>query len=115
MHKKIITARVGAKFNPRSSWMGNYVGGLQPDLWYIRVDELIETLLSYKRDYPEYENLRINRQEEYGDTIHVLLGDRLETDEEYEWRLATEVRIKEEQQARERKEYERLKSKFSGD
>lgn len=112
MSKKKITVRVGSTFRPKASWGSNYVGGLQPDLYYVRVDELIETLLSYKKDYPEYEDLRIEKEEEYGETIHVLTGTRLETDKEYEWRVSQEKRTEQEQLDRDRKEYEKLRAKF---
>lgn len=64
-------------------------------------------------------NIRVDKHEEWGysDTPSVyvvLMGDRLETDQEYESRLAQEAQQKEFWERREKEEFERLKKKFQG-
>lgn len=82
------------------------------------IDEVIEQLKGEVEYYSEeYTNLRIDYDYSYADIgdgyyKHILIGDRLETDEEEALRIKEneETRIRQEEYQRE--QYEQLKAKF---
>ena len=83
------------------------------------VQEVIEYLDSLKEKYSDYRDLRIEHIGEYEDTIYVLKGEILESDEQYDNRMKTVIRqklLKEEKlkKIRDKKlaELERLKAKY---
>jgi hypothetical protein len=77
------------------------------------LDEAIEQLQSYKERYSDYTNLRIVEDCVYeGGYVYDLLGDRLETDLEENYRINEEKSRDERQTEYERKQYEALKAKF---
>ena len=75
------------------------------------LDDVITRLQDFHEKYKDYAGLRINEDPwpEGGCTYDL---QRLETDEEYERRLATEAKRAIEREEREKAEYERLKLKF---
>lgn len=102
MTKKIINAPV-EQFSP-----GNLEGSLkdlkeQIQAWIDSYSE--DTVLDYKCNYYyEYEN--------DSTPMMFLNRDRLETDKEYERRLAQEAEMAQWQEKRDRQEFERLQKKF---
>ena len=75
------------------------------------IDEVILRLQNLKEKYKDHSGLRISEDHCYeGGYTYDL--QRLETDEEYEQRLAKEAERVREREEREKAEYERLKAKF---
>lgn len=69
--------------------------------------QLLQTLANKYGDDAE-----LNIEEDYGSVKVFLYGTRLETDGELESRLKSEARAKENREARDRMDYERLKKMF---
>ena len=86
---------------------------------YQRVDlkVLVAKIEGYIEEYSDYDSLYFEDEEchSYGDywNEHHLIGERLETDEEYAERIAKGKEWKRQQEERERKEFERLQKKFT--
>ena len=75
------------------------------------IDDVITHLQQFQEKYKDYEGVRIHEDHCYeGGCTYSL--QRLETDEEYERRLANEAEWTTRKEERERAEYERLKAKF---
>jgi hypothetical protein len=123
--RQLISVPVGA--DPRIS---KYRGGTEyldygyaPCRLYLTtsLSSLIEELTSWQKEYSNsYQHMEF-REDRYCGCYHdcscaptyVLHGRRLETDLEYNWRIAQEDRINAEREQRERNEYERLQRKFA--
>ena len=75
------------------------------------LSDVILRLQNFQEKYKDYQGIRIDEDPCYegGYTYNL---QRLETDEEYEQRLANEAEWSKKMQERERSEYERLKAKF---
>lgn len=77
------------------------------------IDKIIEELQVLKERYSDYETLRIEEESAYdGGYYHHLYGCRLETDKEYQDRLAYEKRRKDELKQYRLKQFEELKKEF---
>lgn len=77
------------------------------------IDYLIEKLQKTKAEYPEYNNLRFDKDYCYeGSTKYALLGDREETEAEKTERLELEKSRLEKDRERELKVLEQLKQKY---
>jgi hypothetical protein len=75
------------------------------------IDDVIVRLQNIQEKYKDYAGVRIEADYGYeGGYTYDL--QRLETDEEYERRLAKEAERVREREEREKAEYERLKAKF---
>lgn len=77
----------------------------------------LQRMLEKYRD--RYQNMHFEERNDCGcphecscSPTYVLYGERYETDLEYNFRLKQEARMKEEREAREKAEYEKLKAKF---
>lgn len=82
-----------------------------------KVRSILERLEAYIKEHGEdvYLDFRSDGYESYSDSPgYRLMKDRLETDEEWSARTATERKRLADQEARDLKEYERLKAKFEG-
>jgi len=76
------------------------------------VDEIIVQMTALKNMYSQYTNLYFSDDYHYEYKYTTLKGDRLETDAEYEYRLDGEHKSKLRVEENERKQYEKLKTKF---
>lgn len=86
------------------------------------LDEVINSLGALKALHSQFDNLSIEVVQSYEDVFFTLVGDRLETDEEFESRIQEEKQREQRKLKRlaktqkkaedERKLYERLKKKF---
>lgn len=83
------------------------------------IDSIISLLTSLKESYSHYEDLYISCNRYYENIDFILSGIRLETDEEFNKRIALQNKILEKEKAekkkkeeKEKREYERLKKKF---
>ena len=89
--------------------------GIEGDINYI-----INYLNSIKETYSNYKNIKLEIAQNWGDTTdYNLVGERLETDKEYEKRMRDfELKRKKnnisklKKEEHDRKEYERLRAKF---
>lgn len=97
-------------------------------IYPLKVSDLLNTINSWKEEYKDFFNLRLNEDREYSmdgsyESSWQLVGDRYETDQEYEKRILREKRQREsnkktkekqkaEKEERDRQEYERLKAKY---
>ena len=75
------------------------------------IDEVIVRLQNIQEKYKDHAGVRIEADYGYEGAYRYNL-QRLETDEEYEQRLAKEAERVREREEREKAEYERLKAKF---
>lgn len=79
---------------------------------YTSANSLIEEIRGYQKLYGE--DLKVDKvQEAYSDYEYVaLFANRPETDAEYNERIARETEREENQQTRDKREYERLKAMY---
>lgn len=126
MTKEMIRVPVGCEPKISSYRFG---GGIFIDYGYpaftldkeAELDKLISALQKAQVKYRDrYQNMRFVERNDCGcpydcscSPTYALYGERYETDLEYNYRLADDKKRKEEQEARERKEFERLQAKFS--
>lgn len=127
MNKKIIDVAVGTPELVNSSWGrdNQFISIRHKVSIYVdtNVDILIETLNDLKEEYgSEYSDLHIESYINCGcrsdcscSPTHYLYGKRLETDLEYDFRIAKEAKEKQEREERERAQYEELRKKFDSD
>ncbi len=123
MTKQIIKCRVGTPVIANSS----YNGGPE-SIWYrdaccvdveTTLDRLVENFQVIKAAYPDFTDLSLEASTDCGcrydcscSPTYYVVGKRLETDLEYDFRLRQEAKIAAAREARERAEYEKLKAKF---
>ena len=77
------------------------------------LDDLIKELTSYKEQFSQYHDLRIERDYDWeGSYTYNLRGFSMETDEEEQSRLSLEEESERKNTEYQRKQYELLKQKF---
>lgn len=123
--KKMIRVPVSQEA-PRIDYRGGFDSIVYDYMEYIRPDTSLKSLISQlnrlQRKYRDrFQEMEFDTVRDCGcrydcgcSPSYVLYGKRYETDVEYNFRLKQEARVKEEQDARERREYEKLKEKFEG-
>jgi hypothetical protein len=86
------------------------------DVHYCTNAESLSTIIEQlKHDSKIFEDISDRVAYDCRANTGALIKERLETDKEYEKRLNKENKMKERAEARERKQYERLKKKFEGE
>lgn len=124
--KKIINVRVGTPRLEKARYGGGDVVGIYNTETfsprYGSLDDAIETLIEFKNKYSaEYADLNFDEANDCGcyhdcscsPTLY-LSGKRLETDLEFNLRVAKEDKAAADKLAREMVEFERLKKQFGG-
>ena len=125
MTKKTIRVTVGTPKLASSRIAGGTFVQIFPEATLdveTSVASLIETLQKFQERYgADYENLGFESRNDCGcrydcscSPTYVLVGNRLETDLEYDYRVEREAEQAKVQIERERREYEKLKAKFGG-
>lgn len=127
--KKMISVPVGAepKISTYNGWLGGseYIDyGWTKETLYPAgsLKGLISQLQQLQKQYRDrYQNMKFKERNDCGcphecscSPSYILYGERYETDLEYQFRLKQETKQKEDREAREKSEYEKLKKKFEG-
>jgi len=77
------------------------------------VGDVIQSLTKIQSDYPGWDSVKLEIENGYDGEFSInVIGSRVETDEEYDKRLATSEKWETKKAALERAEYLRLKKKF---
>lgn len=121
MTKKIIRCRVGNPVIRKGHGSYEYIHYMNPRSIYIEssLDSLIEQFNEIKAEYSEFTDLELDAVNDCGcyhdcscSPTYYVVGNRLETDLEYEFRINKEKADQAAREERERLEYEKLKAKF---
>lgn len=124
MTKKMINVPVGCEPKISKYRTGEFIEYGYPAFTLDKeaeLNKLISALQKAQAEYcDKYKNMRFVERNDCGcpydcscSPTYALYGERYETDLEYNFRLAEEKKKKEEQEARERQEFARLRAKFS--